>query len=218
METNRINSTVWEDLYSSGRSVLLYPDSVLVNLTHHLLKPDKHKKILDYGFGSGSNMLYLLKRGFEVKGVEVSENAMQITQERLKKCSMEADLRLMKDGIIPFDNSTFGCVLAWQVLCYNDWESLEWVLSEINRVLMDGGLFLAAMKAPGDCSHLNSIPLGDCVYQSKMPGQEGAIFLVLNESQLGRCFPVDSLKIGKFGYSFNNDESWHWIISYEKGN
>lgn len=216
MATRDTNVKIWDELYSQNDHLLSYPDEVLVRIVHRLLDRQKHRKILDYGFGSGSNMIHLLKKGFELSGVEVSGNAVVQVESRLKDLKLSADLRKTVDGKIPFEDSQFDVVLAWLVLYYNDWDSSRQAMSEIHRVLKPGGIFLGTMAAPGDYSHTHSIPLGDGVFRSTVPGQEGSTVMILEEDALKRCFPGRDVTIGNFGYQFGERHARHWIVSYEK--
>lgn len=212
-----ISMTIWEDLYSRGKSVLNYPNSFLVSLSYHLFDMQNHRRVLDFGFGSGANLVFLAQRGFEVSGVEVSASAVEIVRQKLLTEELEADLKIIKDQTIPFADNSFDAVIAWQVLYYNTWDTLKKAAEEIDRVLRPGGLFLGTMAAPGDISHASSKSLGDGLYESQVPGQEGAIVLIVGEDELSRCFPGKRLKIGSFNQAFDGSfDSRHWVVSYEK--
>lgn len=215
---NRImteNAEKWENLYRQGLQIN-YPSDVFVSITHHLLAANKHKNILDYGFGTGANMLHLICRGFKVVGVEVSKNALYLTKEKLREAGFETDLKLLDDGIIPYEDGAFDVVIAWAVLYYNDLNSLAKAVSEIDRVLNIGGIFLGTMLAPGDISHVHGRPLGNCLYESTLKGREGIVNLIVDKEKLYECFPERNLEIGICDYSFQNRSSRHWIVSYEK--
>ncbi len=209
------NIEIWEKLYSGGHS-LDYPDSNFVSISFNLINSDIHKNILDYGFGSGNNMMPLLKRGFNVSGVEVSESALNITKQRLQKNSHKSNLQLLDNGFIPFSDNIFDVVVAWQVLYYNDWEGLNRAVSEIERVLKPGGIFLGTMASVGDSSHRNSKFIGDCLYKSDSKGQEGAFIIIVDKKDLKKCFPGKNITIGKLGLQYNDYYSSHWIISWKK--
>jgi SAM-dependent methyltransferase len=215
-DTN-INCRVWEDVYKQGKSNLSYPNSFLVSLSHHLFNPAKQRRVLDYGFGTGANLISLAHRGFEVCGVEVSETAAEIVNAKLKAQNLEADLRIGRDNRIPYDDEFFDIVLAWQVLYYNTWETLRPAVKEIDRVLRSGGIFLGTMAAPGDASHLHSTPQGNDLYISNIVGQEGATILIVAKDQLPEIFPGRSLKTGQFIQAFDGiPTNCHWVVSYEK--
>ncbi len=143
MGLQKSNIGIWEEIYSRQDSLLSYPDETLVRVIHRLLSPQKHRTILDYGYGSGSNMIHLINKGYDLSGVEVSESAQSNLRGRLQNLRLNADLRLITDGKIPFAENNFDVVIAWLVLYYNDWNSFYKAMDEINRVLKPGGVFWA---------------------------------------------------------------------------
>lgn len=209
------NSRVWESLYSAGKNILVYPNESFVRMTYGLLDVQTHPRVLDYGFGAGANLLHLGRRGFKMSGIEVSKSAVAIGQKRCKQEGIDAELILSTEPTIPFGDNQFDVVVAWQVLYYNDWKSLAFAVQEIERVLRPGGIFIGTMAQEGDTSHTNSNSLGDCEYVSNVQGQEGARLLIIQESNLTRCFPGRDLRVGQFNYSFNGVESRHFIIVYQ---
>lgn len=216
MKVLQDNSKVWEELYSQGKNVLIYPSEPLVRLTHGLLNPQLHQKVLDYGFGGAANLLHLARRGYAMTGVEVSASAVEIAKNRCTQDHVQADLRLFAGGKLPFAEAYFDAVIAWQVLCYNNWASFHSGLQEIERVLRPGGMFIGTMTGVGDVSHQLGTKTGDCEYISGVPGQEGAHLLIVEKNDLPRCFPNRSITVGEFYYQFDAAQSRHFIVTYQK--
>lgn len=214
-ELLEITRDIWEPLYREGHR-LSYPNDVFVRVTHGLLDNHIHPRVLDYGCGSGENLLHLAQRGFRVTGGDICPSALDTTRERFAEAGLEADLRLIQGRSLPFADAAFDAVVAWQVLTYNDWETLPGVLSELDRVLRPGGRFLATMSAPGDYMEKNGRPLGNGLYQLQDRGQEGAIIMIVEEQQIPACFPGTQVDTGWFGHEFMGVPSRHWIVSYEK--
>lgn len=216
MDAVQSNSKVWEDIYSQGKGMLSYPNDSMVRLTYGLLNPQLHKQVLDYGFGAAANLIHLARRGFTMTGVEVSPSAVEIAKNRCSQDNVQADLRLVEGGSLPFDNGCFDAVIAWQVLYYNNWASFHSAMQEIERVLRPGGIFIGTMAGVGDISHKLGKSIGDCEYISGAPGQEGAHLLIVDKNDLQCCFPNRSITVGEFYYQFDATQSHHFIVSYQK--
>jgi len=210
------NTKIWNEIYENNGGQMSYPDDALVRITHRLLAPSTHRKVLDYGFGSGSNMIHLLHKGYILAGVEASAAATRKLTERLAHLGLDADIRTITNGAIPFEADYFDAVIAWQVLYYNNWQTLREALAEIDRVLRPGGTFLGTMAAVGDYSHTHSVPVGDFVFRSAVLDQEGSTILIVDRDGLQRCFPGRSLTTGYFGFQFAERCSKHWVVSYQK--
>lgn len=211
-----VNTKVWQDLYAQGKNDLRYPNDVFVRCTYRYLGKDI-RKALDFGCGTGANLLHLARRGVEMAGLEISDHALGVTQQRLQEAGLAADLKICTPGArLPWPDGCFDAVVAWQVLCYNDWSSWHFTVKELDRVLRPGGVFIAATTAPGDISYASSQPLGDHLYCSKVSGQEGCILLIPDEQALSQCFPERRLEIGSMEYRFDDIVSRHWIVVYRK--
>lgn len=209
------NARVWERLYSEGKSNLRYPSDALVRLGARLFDVSQHRKILDFGFGTGANLAHFASRGFEMYGVEVSEHATAITRERLRAANLSAELHLVRPGEpLSFPSGAFDLAYAWQVIYYNDKAGWRSVVNELERVTRPGGLIVVATAAPGDSSHLQSEPLGNGVYRSLVPGQEGCIVVIPEKDELGDYFPGRKLEIGDFGFEFGGIAARFWIVIY----
>ena len=217
------NKNIWCDIYKSGESNLSYPNENLVRYLHYLFsRQDLSKlKVLDYGFGSGNNLLHLYKMGIDVSGVEISEQAKNISLTKLGQGFNQEKLFLMnKEGIIPFTLGSFDLVIAWQVLYYNSYESLVNVLSMINRLLKPGGKFVGTMIRKEDYAVANSDTTSgyERVMNAAMGNQCGSIIQVLPaEDDIRKTFCVfDNIQIGYMTTKMNNVVSSHWIISGDK--
>ena len=62
------------------------------------------------------------------------------------------------------------------------------VFSTIKRVTKPGGLIIVATAAPGDISQVETEPLGNGVYRSRVPGQEGCVLLIPDMQALSELF------------------------------
>lgn len=100
---------------------------------------DRLLKALDVGCGSGAAMEFLKSKGFEVCGVDMSEDALAFCrQKNLDVVHGFADR-------IPYDDKTFDIVLALDVLEHLD--RPQDAIREIERILKPGGLFIASVPA-----------------------------------------------------------------------
>ncbi|MCM0626384.1 class I SAM-dependent methyltransferase [Lysinibacillus sp. OL1_EC] len=212
---NNRNKEIWEEIYSKGLSNLEYPNEMFVRLFNKNFVNNKIGTILDYGFGAGANLIHMAKQNCEVFGVEVSESAISIVQKKLAENSLTAELLKIEDGRLPFEDNHFDMVVAWQVLVYNNLDTFKKAMSEINRVLKPGGLFLGTMTAVRDISHVMSDRIGDYEYTSKVPSQEGATCIIVDKGDLQLLFEDKIIDIGEYYYDFGNSISRHWIVTYK---
>jgi ubiquinone/menaquinone biosynthesis C-methylase UbiE len=94
-------------------------------------------RLLDVGCGSGHHMASLAEKGFEVSGVDGSEEML----EQARANNPGADVRLADVESIPFGDASFHFVLCIEVLRYLP-DSTR-CIREMARVLKPGGVCLA---------------------------------------------------------------------------
>ena len=121
-------------------------------------------RILDAGCGEGRNIRYLLKHGFDVRGVDESEQAVAAVRrnaaalapalggDRFSVQSLEA---------MTFDDAAFDVVICNAVLHFARDEAHWWrMLRGVWRVLKPGGMFFARLAST--IGHESNVtPLGD---------------------------------------------------------
>jgi SAM-dependent methyltransferase len=214
-EADRANSGVWQRLYAQGKNDLRYPNDVLVRLGARLFRKDEDRKILDFGFGTGANLVHFASQGFETYGVEISEHALGRARGRLESARLSADLRLIGVGQrLPFADGFFDVVYSWQMLYYNSRDGWHLTVNELERVTRPGGLMVLATGAPGDISQVEAEALGNDMYRSRVADQEGCILTIPDRQALADLFPGRLIEIGEFGFHFGAISSRFWIITY----
>lgn len=98
----------------------------------------KDKKVLEVGYGAGTDFLQFAKAGAELYGVDLTEEAAENVTRRLALYGVSArDIRVCNAEHLPFDSGTFDLVYSWGVIHHAD--DTEQCLREIARVAKPGG-------------------------------------------------------------------------------
>jgi SAM-dependent methyltransferase len=206
-------------LYEKKQNYLEYPDENVVVLSHRYFgKNPKNQKLLDLGFGSGNNLIYFIKKGYDCYGCEISTSSIELTKKRLEQLKTTANLSLF-DKELPYSDNIFDIIVAWNSLCYNDFKSLNFEVHEILRTLKPGGLFLGTLVRENatlinwsDLIEKNTYKIKSCYPQC------GAIlYLVENVDQIKDIFrSFSEVTIGYTETSFNGIIHSQWIIMAKK--
>jgi ubiquinone/menaquinone biosynthesis C-methylase UbiE len=84
--------------------------------------------------------------GFEIYGVEISEEICRLTQTRMERLGVPTRLETGSNSHIPFDDQVFDFILACHACYYvSPGENFEQNLREIARVLRPGGRFIFSL-------------------------------------------------------------------------
>ncbi|MEM5869638.1 MAG: class I SAM-dependent methyltransferase [Candidatus Aenigmatarchaeota archaeon] len=99
------------------------------------------KRILDLGCGTGRHLVYLAKQGFEVYGLDISEQGIKIARKYLKKEKVEGKLKV---GDIykklPYEDDFFDAIVSTKVIHHADIENIRKLIREMERILKPSGL------------------------------------------------------------------------------
>jgi tellurite methyltransferase len=108
-------------------------------------------RILDAGCGTGRNLVYLLRRGFEVFGVDESSAALAHSRQlaaHLAPSLPAENFRVEPVERMSFADASFDVVLSSAVLHFaRDEEQWQRMFSEMWRVLKSGGIFFARLAS-----------------------------------------------------------------------
>jgi SAM-dependent methyltransferase len=108
-------------------------------------------RVLDAGCGRGRNLIYLLRRGFDVSGIDASADAVAMTRAlaaRLNPTLGGDRFRVEPVEHMSFAEDAFDVVLSSAVLHFARDEAHWWaMLREMWRVLAPGGLLFARLAA-----------------------------------------------------------------------
>lgn len=220
--TFKANQETWKKIYASSSFDISYPSEILVRYISHLFKKGNGLKLLDFGFGAGSNLKFLIDFGFDAYGAETVEAAKKIALRKLNPDFDALKLKLAdEDKPIPFSSNFFDVIVAWGVLYYNNEENFIKALFELKRTLRAGGKFIATLCRPNDVTAVNSERISVCERRINKPisGQQDAIIIVLeDEQQIKSRFNLfHDLRIGYSESRLPDDAvSSHWIICGEK--
>jgi tellurite methyltransferase len=108
-------------------------------------------RVLDAGCGGGRNLVYLLRCGYEVCGVDVSDEAVAHVRALASGLAphLPADnFRVEAVEAMSFADAAFDVVISSAVLHFaRDEEHWQGMLREMWRVLKPGGIFFARLAS-----------------------------------------------------------------------
>lgn len=131
---------------------LLY-GNIDIYLFDQLLKGtyDSCSKVLDAGCGGGRNLVYFLRNGYEVYGIDPNADAVESVKELSKNLSPANPLGNFKVAAaeaLPFDDEYFDLVIGSAVLHFaRDEAHFDAMLHSMWRVLKPDGYFFARLAS-----------------------------------------------------------------------
>jgi len=128
---------------------------------------DYCKKVLDVGCGNGRNLIYFLRNGYEVFGVDPNLNAVETVRGLSAQLAPDNPLEnfmVCAAENLPFTDASFDLIISSAVLHFaKDRQHFDTMLGAMFRVLKPGGYFFARLASDIGIEHLVK-PLGNDRY------------------------------------------------------
>lgn len=152
---DRFNWNLW-DLNTSGMNRNFYKNYfeiekkhwlmrvrrqiIVDNLNKYFSKKSSEIKVLDFGCGSGIFVDELQKKGYQIFGTDISEEAIKYGELRGIN-----NLKIQDSHKLDYPDNNFDVVLSMDVLEHLEDES--WAVREVERILKPGGKFIIMVPA-----------------------------------------------------------------------
>lgn len=96
-------------------------------------------KFLDLGCGLGRHSIYFANKNFEVSSVDLSDYGINHLKKWAEEEQLNIEMSICDMLSLPFDDETFDCIMAYNVIYHTDTEGFVKALKEIKRVLKSKG-------------------------------------------------------------------------------
>ncbi len=134
------DSPLYEKLYANRDEA---EAKQLVELLVNELELNKCSKILDLGCGRGRHSINLNKKGYRVKGIDLSDQAIQTAREKVEEMGLEGISFEVRDMRNPLDETFDAIVNLFTTFGYfeSDAENAS-VFDSVVSMLAPGGIFV----------------------------------------------------------------------------
>ena len=182
------NIAFWERAWNMVRT----PYTQLPSLSYIARIPDQLNKlgarrVLDLGCGSGWLSVYLARQGFEVLGIDVSEQAINLA----KTWALQEDLKIGFDvgdaASLPYENESFDAVVANSIFEHFTLEQARALSQKVFKMLKSNGVFIGCFdKVGGGPGEYYSLADGTHVYTDK--ARKGMLLRCYSQEELAELF------------------------------
>ena len=145
------------------------PDALVELVDGGEVKPCR---TIDLGCGAGNYAIYLVSKGFDVTGIDISPAAIEIARENAKKKGVKPNF-LVADVLGDLDEvkETFDFAYDWELLHHIFPEKRKKYIGNVHKILSPGGKYLSVCfseKDPqfGGSGKCRETPLGTVLYFS----------------------------------------------------
>jgi len=213
----------WEKVFQEQEWGKYPGESLIQFIAGNFYKKNRSNvKILEVGCGTGANIWYLAREGFDSYGIDGSPTAIDIASKRISTENLKANLSVGDIVQLPFENDFFDCVLDVECLYANNWENSCLIIREIARVLKNNGLFYSRTFSSdmfvGDAFPISDYYEYDEVEEGPLSGK-GFVRLInrdLIKELYGKTFDIRSIDLLEHTRDNGRVKISEWIITAEK--
>ncbi len=136
----------WNQTWNTeaGRQKWLQPDAFVVSLLAKFQEAGVHR-VLDLGFGVGRHAILLAQHGFEVYGIDASENGLVYAENWAKQIGQTLHLTTRDMAQLPYAEHFFDLILTWNVIYHGLSTDITATIAEIRRRLKPGGYLVCTL-------------------------------------------------------------------------
>jgi ubiquinone/menaquinone biosynthesis C-methylase UbiE len=120
--------------------------------------PVKGRRVLEIGLGFGTVGQSLAARGALYHGADIAPGPVAVMQDRLRWLGKAEESTAVQASALelPWDDETFDVVVS--IGCLHHTGDLQRAVSEVNRVLVPGGVVLVMLYNAHSCRQLIRVP------------------------------------------------------------
>lgn len=217
---------VWIERYAQGHEERYPWDLVVTFVMSNRPKNTSNDEIsiLEVGCGTGSNLWFAAREGFEVSGIEASADAVDKAMLRFKKDGLTGVFRVGDFCDLPFSDGSFDLVIDRASLVCVDEKRQQKAVDEIHRCLKPGGRFLHnTYTSDHACTRShdkNSNGMHGPIVDGSVAGAGELRFSSLDdiEDLFKEDWVLRSLEQRTWSNMLSGEDNWHreWVVIVEK--
>ena len=152
----------WNSVYmgEEKNSTVWYPGEGVVKFVARYIQKrtevDKYKvkkkvkRILDMGCGNGRHVVFFARQGFDVYGIDISKEAIEVARKWLDREGLKAHLKVGDIEKLPFEDEYFDVIVLLEVLDHISFFKASKAMKEAKRVLAAGGYVYVSLRSTED--------------------------------------------------------------------
>lgn len=135
----------WNELHTTVEWGQYPTESVIRFVARNYYKKErKNIKILDFGCGQGAHTWYLAREGFDTYAFDGAADAVQKTEQKLKREGLSVNLGVYDALNLPYEDNFFDLVIDVGCICCNKYSDSVRMYQKIYQILRGGGKLLSS--------------------------------------------------------------------------
>ncbi len=159
----------WEKTYTKNPEMFGEEPSEPARKAVELFKTEGIEKLLELGGGQGRDTIYFAQNGFSVTALDYSEEGVKTITDKAGNSGLSKRIKALHHDVripLPFPDASFDACYSHMLFCMAlTTAELEFLSSEIRRVLKPGGFNIYTVRHTGDPHVGTGIHRGEDMYE-----------------------------------------------------
>ncbi|KAB7883096.1 class I SAM-dependent methyltransferase, partial [Poseidonibacter ostreae] len=159
----------WENTFESNSNMFGNTNSTSAQRAVEIFQKEDKFNILELGSGQGRDTFFFAKEGLRVQALDYSQQGIDSILKKSKEENLSDYIKANVHDIrkpLPFDDNTFDSCYSHMLYCMALTTcELEFLSSEIRRVLKPNGLNIYTVRNIKDPHYRNGIHRGEDMYE-----------------------------------------------------
>ena len=163
-------SVHWENKLSNIKDMFGHEASYPAQKSLKLFKQNNKLKILELGGGQGRDTLFFAENGLQIDVLDYSQSGIANILEKARIKNLKDKIKAKQHDIrqaLPYADNTFDGCYSHMLFCMAlTTKELEFLSSEIQRVLKTGGINIYTVRNTNDADFKSGNHKGEDMYES----------------------------------------------------
>ena len=160
----------WEKILTQKPEMFGSEPSQPARVAAELFEKEGKARILELGGGQGRDTLFFARAGFQVHVLDYSDSAVDAIAEKAQQLGLAASVTALPHDVrdrLPFDDESFDGCYSHMLYCMAlTTAELEFLSSEVRRVLRPNGLHIYTVRHTNDPDYGTGIHRGEDMYEA----------------------------------------------------
>ncbi len=159
----------WQKTFTQRPEMFGSEPSEPARIAAEMFTKEGKTKILELGGGQGRDTLYFAQNGFHVHVLDYSDSAINAIAEKTRKLGLAGSVTALRRDVrdpLPFEDESFDGCYSHMLYCMAlTTAELEFLSSEVRRVLRPNGLHIYTVRHTNDPHYGTGIHRGEDMYE-----------------------------------------------------
>lgn len=160
----------WNKMFKNNPEMFGRKPSEPARKAAECFKKEGISNILELGGGQGRDTLFFARTGFQITVLDYSHEGIKAITEAANASGLSERVTAQDHDLrapLPFADESFDACYSHMLFCMAfTTPELEFLASEVRRVLKPGGLVVYTVRHTGDAHYRSGIPRGEDMYET----------------------------------------------------